>query len=672
MPRRVPLHASPRLAIMTAAVAAASASVAAPVLRAQVSPEPSTTTSASWNEWYLGGQFGYTEGYAKTAVSGPRAGGSSDMFGWIDGGLHLGDQQIVHSHLLAGAEADVTFPGFLEDGAISPAALARATGVSGKLDYVSTLRARLGYLNSRWTIYATSGLAVSQARFIQSTASAVVQDKIVRPGWALGAGAGFALAPGWTVRAEYRFDQLGRAAVTFPNGAAAVLKPEQSALRLGISRSLSWPHHRTRATASTPPPASPDHAHDGWNLHAQATYIEQGDPGFRSPYRGVNSLSGSKQAKNTLTMTAFSDVRLWTGADLVFDPELDQGFGLSGTHGVAAFPSGEAQKASFAVPRLGVDRFLVRQTFGFGGPQDTIADGPNQLATTLDASRLTVSAGRITVADYFDGNADANDPRTNFLNWNVYSAGAYDFGMDQFGWTWGAVAELLHGAWGLRAGYFLLPAISGANVFDTHVLERGEYALELERQYTLGGQPGAVRLLGWVNRGTMGTYDAALALPASTPNYPDITLTREIRTNPGGVISADQAVTNDLGLFSRLSWSPGHLEIIGTTDCSNSVLFGGVLKGRAWGRPNDAIGLSGVTGGLSSDARAYFAAGGLGIVIGDGALNYHREQVLETYYALMLEQWATVSLDYQFIADPAYNADRGPVSVFSLRIHTAF
>jgi high affinity Mn2+ porin len=656
------------IAAMIAAMAAASASVAAPVLRAQVSPEPPPSTAASWNEWYAGGQFGYAEGNAKTAVSGPRTGSSSDMFGWLDGGLHLGDQQTFHAHLLAGAEADITFPGFFEDGAVSPAALARATSISGKLDYVSTLRARLGYRTNRWTIYATSGLAVSQARFIESAASSSVQDKIVRAAWALGAGAGFALAPGWTLRAEYRFDQLGRAAVTFPNGAAAVLTPEQSALRLGLSRSLSWPHHVTRTTASTPPPA----AHDQWNVHAQATYIEQGDPGFRSPYQGANSLSGSKQVKNTLTMTAFSDIRLWRGADLVIDPELDQGFGLSATHGVAAFPSGEAQKAVFAVPRLDVDRFALRQSFGLGGPTDTIADGPNQLATTLDASRVTVSVGRITVTDYFNGNAYSNDPRTNFLNWNVYGAGAYDFGMDQLGWTWGAVAELLHGPWGLRAGYFLLPAVSGANVFDTHIVARGEYALELERQYTLGAQPGAVHLFGWVNRGTMGTYDAALALPASTPNYPDITLTREVRTNPGGVISAEQAVTNDLGLFSRLSWSPGHLEIIGTTDCSNSVSLGGILKGRAWGRPNDNIGLSGVTGGLSSDARAYFAAGGLGIVIGDGAMNYRREQVLETYYALMLEQWVTVSLDYQVISDPAYNADRGPVSVFALRIHTAF
>jgi high affinity Mn2+ porin len=668
LPRRIPLRGSAGLAIMIAAMTAASASVGAPVLRAQVAPDPYPATSATWNEWYLGGQFGYTEGDAKTAVSGPRVGGSSNMFGWIDGGLHLGDQQVFHSHLLVGAEADVTFPGFLEDGRISPAALTRATSVSGKLDYVSTLRARLGYLTNRWTLYATSGLAVSQARFIESTASANDQDKIVRAGWALGAGAAFALAPGWTVRAEYRFDQLGRAAVTFPNGAAAVLKPEQSALRLGLSRSLSWPHHETRATASTPPPAAPDR----WNVHAQATYIEQGDPGFHSPYQGANSLSAAKQVKNTLTMTAFSDVRLWTGADLVFDPELDQGFGLSATHGVAAFPSGEAQKASFAVPRFDVDRFVVRQTFGLGGSRDTIPEGPNQLATTLDASRLTVSAGRITVTDYFDGNVYSNDPRANFLNWSVYGAGAYDFGMDQLSWTWGAVAELLQGAWGLRAGYFLLPAVSGVNAFDMHILEQGEYALELERQYTLGAQPGAVRLFGWVNRGDMGSYAAAVALPASTPNYPDVTLTREIRTNPGGVISAEQAVTNDLGLFSRLSWSPGHIEIIGASDCSNSVSLGGVLKGRAWGRPNDNIGLSGETGGLSSDARAYFAAGGLGIVIGDGAMNYRREQVLETYYALMLEQWVTLSLDYQFIADPAYNADRGPVSVFALRIHTAF
>jgi high affinity Mn2+ porin len=339
---------------------------------------------------------------------------------------------------------------------------------------------------------------------------------------------------------------------------------------------------------------------------------------------------------------------------------------------VAAFPNGEAQKASFPMPRFVVDRLLLRQTFGLGGERETIADGPNQLAGTPDISRIAVVAGRLAVTDYFDANSYANDPRTNFLNWNTYGAGAYDWTMDQLSWTWGALAELNQKDWAFRVGYFLLPVVSSNNSFDTHIPSRGEYAAELELRYSLGSRPGKLRLFGWANHGTMGGYADALALPVAAPNYPDITLTRRVRTDPGVVINAEQAITGDLGLFSRASWNPGLVEILGGTDDSESWSLGGVLKGTSWGRRNDEIGVAAVVGGLSPIARAYFAAGGLGILIGDGQLNYRAEQALETYYAYRLKKWATLSVDYQFVVNPGYNADRGPVSIFAMRIHTAF
>ena len=170
----------------------------------------------------------------------------------------------------------------------------------------------------------------------------------------------------------------------------------------------------------------------------------------------------------------------------------------------------------------------------------------------------------------------------------------------------------------------------------------------------------------------MGSYAAALALPLTTPNYPDIALTRRVRSNPGVVLNAEQAITGDLGVFSRVSWSPGLDEILGGTEGNRSWSMGGVLKGTSWGRPDDNVGVSGVVGGLSAVARAYFAAGGLGILIGDGSLNYSTERVGEAYYAYALKKWFTVSLDYQIIVNPGFNADRGPVSVFALRLHTSF
>jgi high affinity Mn2+ porin len=640
---------------------------------AQVAPQPPigmpANAASAWGGLYVGGQIGYGQGNAAAVVSAPAPTELNNVYGHLDGGLHLGYDDVRASRLVLGTEGDIAFPAFFEDGAVSSGTATRASVVSEKIDFVSTVRARLGYVLDRWLLYGTGGVTLSQTRLIDSAASINDQEKIVRPGWTLGAGAELAFAPGWTARVEYRYDQLGPAGTTFPSGINARLRSDLHAVRLGFSRSLSW-HHGSGAAREPDRPAAPQQ--NRWNIHAQDTYVEQGYAAFRSPYEGTNSLSGASQVKNTVSSTVFVDSRLWAGADLYFDPEIDQGFGLNDTHGVAAFPNGEAQKASFPMPRLAIDRLVIRQVFDLGGAETMVKDGPNQLAGMSDISRVTVVMGRLAVTDYFDANTYANDPRTNFLNWNAYGAGGYDWTMDELSWTWGALADLNQKDWAFRAGYFLLPTVSSTNTFDMHIPERGQYAAELEWRYSLFSQPGKLRLFGWVNHGTVGGYAAALALPPTTPGYPDITLTRQVRTNPGVVLNAEQAITDDLGVFSRASWSPGRVEILGGTDCSESWSLGGVLKGKSWGRPNDNIGVAGVVGGLSPVARAYFAAGGLGILIGDGALDYRAEQALEAYYAYAVQKWATLSFDYQLVVNPAYNADRGPVSIYAVRIHTAF
>jgi len=324
------------------------------------------------------------------------------------------------------------------------------------------------------------------------------------------------------------------------------------------------------------------------------------------------------------------------------------------------------------MPRVNIARAYVQQVVGLGGEQEKIEDSPNQIAGTEDISRVTVAVGKFVVTDFFDTNQYANDPRADFLNWNIYGGGSYDLTMDKLSYTWGAYAELNQKSWAFRAGYFLVPTVSNVDTFNMHIPSQGEYAAELELRYSLLSQSGKLRLFGWANRATAGSYSEAVALPLASPNYPDITLTREVRTNYGFVVNVEQAITDNLGLFSRITWDAGQTEKIGWTDCDASLSIGAALKGTAWGRPNDKVGVGGVIDALSPAARAYFAAGGLGILIGDGRLNYHQEKVLEAYYAYSVNKWLTVSPDYQFIADPAYNADRGPVSIFSLRLHAEF
>jgi high affinity Mn2+ porin len=193
--------------------------------------------------------------------------------------------------------------------------------------------------------------------------------------------------------------------------------------------------------------------------------------------------------------------------------------------------------------------------------------------------------------------------------------------------------------------------------------------LEAEDRYTLFNQPGKLRLIGWINSVNAGSFSETLANPAYNV---DIATTREGRVKYGFVVNFEQAASKDFGLFSRLSWNDGKTETMSFTDVNASVSFGGVLKGTSWERPDDRIGVAGAINALSPQAKAYLAAGGLEMMIGDGKLNYSEEKIFETYYAVSVAKQATLTLDYQFIADPAYNADRGPVSVYTARFHAEF
>jgi high affinity Mn2+ porin len=636
-----------------------------------VKAAPLNSTRYNWSGFYVGGNVSYGVGQAKSVLSDPASAGFDNSFSSVFAGVHGGYNYVTASHLLLGAEADITFPNFVDhDDTIFTAGTAAGTTVTDQIDYIATLRGRVGHAFDHWLIYGTGGFAWSQARFGETPGVASTEDKILltRTGWSLGAGAEVAIAPNWTVLLEYLYDDFGTVAGIFPSGTRYRSAFDMQMLRLGLNYKLGAPD------ADTPAYRSGDQwpiAPESWNLHGQFTAVEQGYPSFRSPFEGTNSLSGASQAKNTVSATAFLGFRPWDGTDIYIDPEITQGFGLSDTLGVAAFPNFEAQKASFPMPRADIARVYVRQTFGLGGEQETIENSPNQIAGKEDISRITVIAGRFAVTDFFDKNAYANDGRTQFFNWQLNCCGAYDWTMDQVSYTWGAMAELNQKFWAVRAGYFLAPVVSNVDDFDT-TFPHGEYIAELELRYSMFSQPGKLRLMAWANRANMGSYAAALAEPITTPGYPDITLVRQVRTNYGFNLNLEQAITGDLGVFARASWSPGQDETIGWTDCDESASVGVQVKGTSWGRPDDKIGMGGVIEGLSAEARAYFAAGGLGILIGDGMLTYQPEKVLETYYSYSLNSWSSLSFDYQFIVDPAYNANRGPVHIFAGRLHAEF
>jgi high affinity Mn2+ porin len=618
-----------------------------------------------WSGFYVGGNVGYTRGRAEVTLSDPVPSEFSQRLGSLYGGVQAGYNYVSPSRFLFGIEADFTFPNYLAADDVAWSRLINQTDIAEKIDYIGTLRGRIGYTFRHWMIYATGGLAFSQGRFLQNPGIADDVDKVLRlhTGLAAGVGAEFAIAPHWALRLEYVYRNLGRADASFPSGDRVVSSFDTNTVRVGLNYQFGSSGNASTSdkTVQTEFPT--------WEIHGQTTYIQQGYPRFRSPYLGENSLTPWPQTRNTWTVGAYLGARLWEGGELYYNPELLQGFGLHDTTGAAGFPNGEAQKSNFPYPHYNTSRLFLRQTWGFGGEQEKLEGGPNQLSGKADISRLTVTVGKFAVPDIFDGNAYAKDTRKDFMNWSIWAAGAFDYSADKVGLSYGAVAELNQKYWAVRAGYFLIPSQSNGNNFDTRVFERGNYVVELETRYSLFSRPGKLRTIAWLDSVFAGSFRETLDNPLLDL---DITQTRRGRIKYGYVVNVEQSVTDEIGLFGRWSWNDGKIETIAFTDINASLSFGASLKGKYWGRPDDTIGVGAAINALSKDYRDFIAAGGLGVLIGDGRVNYREETILETYYAIALHKALALTLDYQLIANPAYNADRGPVSVISARVHAEF
>jgi high affinity Mn2+ porin len=619
-----------------------------------------------WTGFYIGAHTGYSHGSSSAVLTDPAVTTTSNVFSGVIGGVQAGYNVWLPSGLLVGVEADLTFPNYLTSNSIVSSLVSPRSDFAEQWDYVGTARGRIGYTRGPWLAYATGGVAWAGERFLNTPlVGSDEKDINVRFGWAAGAGLEYAFAPRWTARLEYLYSQFGKADIRFPSGTQFNSSLDFQQLRIGLNRKIDLPG----SAGSTPKTDLTDTESDRWEIHGQTTFLPQGYPAFRAPYSGPNSLTPAPQVQQTWSNSLYLNARLWEGGEVYFNPELLQGFGLNDTLGVAGFPSGEAQKSNFPYPHYNTSRLYLRQIFGFGGEQEELASGQQQLADKVDVSRLTLQAGKFAVVDVFDGNAYAKDTRKDFMNWSMWAPGAFDYAADKLGLTYGMTAELNQKQWALRGGYFLIDAESNSNNFDTQVFRRGQYVAELETRYQLFSQPGKLRTMAWITSANSGSYRETLNNPALDL---DIALTRTGRIKYGYGINLEQALTDDIGLFGRWSWNDGKTEIMAFTDIDASLSMGTSIKGTKWGRPDDVIGIGGAINALSNDHRDFIAAGGLGPLIGDGALNYRKERILETYYAYALTQQITLTADYQFVTNPAYNADRGPVHVFSGRLHAEF
>jgi len=649
-----------------------------------------------WTGFYVAGHIGLAAGNSGWTLD-PLGGGApaAGSFGLYQspnafkdsGSWFLGAQGgynwMLKNRVVLGVEGDGSFPTFsdpvsgLTIGGISNfTSPTFGTGTFSENVLASgTLRARIGYAPGHWLFYATGGLAWSyDQQELTQNATGNVEDRFVwRFGGALGAGVETAITPNWTVRGEYLWTDFPSFSENFPlSGQRVSSGLSEQQFRLGFNYRFD--------DSSRPAALAPSNfaASDIFSVHGQATFVDQAHPALRSPFEGTNSLTGGAASQETFDLTLSVGVKLWRGAEFWANPEIDQGFGFDDTHGVAGFTSAEAYKIGSSTPYARMQRAFLRQTINLGGDTEKVDDDFTQFAGTRSTDRLVLTVGRFSVVDIFDTNRYANSPKTDFLNWSVVNTGSFDYAADGWGYTYGGAAEWYTGLWTLRGGLFDLSVsptggVSPLGTAADSTFQQFQLVGEIERRYELWGQPGKVKITGYLSRGNAGNFNDAVALAAATGLPADINAVRAYTSRPGISFNMEQQVNDNFGLFLRAGWADGNIEPWDFTDIDRTVSGGVAINGRSWGRLDDTIGIAGVVNGISSAHVAFLNAGGLGILIGDGQLtNYGLEQIFEAYYSYALNSSTKLTFDYQFIANPGYNADRGPANVFAGRVHWQF
>ncbi|HZY82336.1 MAG TPA: carbohydrate porin [Cyclobacteriaceae bacterium] len=412
-------------------------------------------------------------------------------------------------------------------------------------------------------------------------------------------------------------------------------------------------------------PAIPDSAANfNSDFHFQLTTVTQYHPRFSARYTGDNSLQPGEEHATTLTSTFFWGIQVAKAFEFYVNPEIAGGAGLSSAKGIAGFTNGEAFRVGNPAPTIYIARAYIRRSFNLGGEDEYFGESANQVNKTRTKKYFDLVLGKFSVADFFDNNKFSHDPRSQFFNWSLMSGGGWDYPANVRGYTWGAMGEYSGGNFKVRLTAVMVPTEANGNTMDTHIGKARSHALEFEKPYKLFGQDGTIRVLGFYTLAHMGSYALSLA-------NRDITATRVYSRNKyGGVINVEQPLSDAWGLFARGSWNDGKNETWAFTEIDRSLAVGIVQKEGFLKRESDEVGVATVVNGLSSLHSRYLQAGGYGFIVGDGALNYKPEWITEVYYKINLFYrgfWLTP--DYQFVLHPAYNADRGPASVFSIRAH---
>ena len=428
--------------------------------------------------------------------------------------------------------------------------------------------------------------------------------------------------------------------------------------------------------ADDPAPAMFPHFETGrfW-LTGQANFIFQTHPPFHAAYSGQNSLSPDYEKATSRVLTLYTGLRLNHSTEFLVDMEeaggaaLSTGLGLAGNTDLDIVRNPSLSKAPYLA------RGIIHKVFALS--QDKVESNRSSLSLfkELPRRRLEVRFGKFSMVDFFDQNSVGSDTHFQFANWTVDNNGAYDYAADTRGYTVGATADYEERNWGFRFAEALMPKVANGidlvwKPWQAHA-ENFEYEL---RRGVIPKKSGTVRVLAFTNYANMGIYrDAIAQFQRGLVPRPDITnhpwhITRKY----GFGINLEQNLTSYFTAFGRFGWDNGKTESFAYTEVDQTFAGGLGAKGGLWHRRFDRAGLAVVTNGICKDHQVYLADGGLGFLLGDGALRYGRENIVETYYTAHVWRGIYVAPGVQHINNPGYNRDRGPVTVPTFRLHTEF
>jgi hypothetical protein len=413
-------------------------------------------------------------------------------------------------------------------------------------------------------------------------------------------------------------------------------------------------------------------------ISGQANVILQGHGAFRAKYSGPNSLTNWAQSATTHLLTLYTGYELSQTTEVFADIEDATGTGIGNSSGLAGFVNLDAVRVREGVPEKDAPylaQLMLREIIPLTTERVKADRDELDLATSVPARRLELRAGKMDLTDFFDVNTYGSDSNLQFLNWTVDNNGAYDVASNTRGYTDAVILEYDDPSRAVRFAEALMPKVADSAFLDADVARARAENLELEaRGKHILHRDGVVRLLGYLNHGNMGNYREANAefLTGETAT-PDIIATRrEGRHRYGFGLNMEQEIAKNVGVFARLGWSDGHNETYCYIEDDRTVQIGGLAMGDAWRRSSDRAGVAFVTNGIVASHQQYLALGGLGFLLGDGALTYGREKIVETFYTAHLWRGFFISYDFQHINDPGYNQARGPVSVSAFRFHTDF